>query len=67
MLLDLVELRLIVKRHETDFLPGCIFKVRCLLAGIGVNDTIRGDSQIKDSLDFILQKKFRIEEMVREH
>jgi len=49
-----VELQFIVKGHESDALPGGVFDVRDLLAGVGIYDPVRRHPDIEDGLDLIL-------------
>lgn len=52
--LHFVELQFIVKGHESDALPGGVFDVRDLLAGVGIYDPVRRHPDIEDGLDLVL-------------
>ena len=52
--LHFVKLQFIVKGHESDALPGGVFDVRDLLAGVGIYDPVRWHPDIEDGLDLVL-------------
>ena len=52
--LHFVELQFIVKGHESNALPGGVFDVRDLLAGVGIYDPVRWHPDIEDGLDLVL-------------
>ena len=52
--LHFVKLQFIVKGHESDALPGGVFDVRDLLAGVGIYDPVRCHPDIEDGLDLVL-------------
>ena len=54
MSFDLVQLQLIVKGHQADPFPGGVLDVRDLLARIGIDDSLWGNTQLQDGLDFSL-------------
>ena len=50
-----MELQLVVEGHEANPLLGSEAEVRGLLAGVGVDDTIRADTEVQNSLDLVLR------------
>ena len=54
--LDLVQFDLIVKCHHGDTMLCGILNVGLLLAWVRIDDTIRADLHVKDTLDLALQK-----------
>ena len=52
-----MELQFVIKGHQLDTFLGCVLDVGDLLAGVGVDDPLRGHPQPKDSPDLILGEK----------